>query len=1190
MDTSVGKADNKTHRQRAEKIHKEKKIGLIQQYSDIDIQKRIHQLEIRQIELELQNNELVQTLEYELTFRKLLESYNEIVFISEINIDDTLGKFIMVNDIACKSFGYTQEEFLSMTLTNIISENKKGILTPADFQINTNRNATIEKELITKDGRKVSFELYINITQYNNKTIFQTIAHDISERKKTEQALKESDEKHRILFENNASIQLIIDPHNGQIINANPSALKFYQYDKSDFINMNINKINILPQKDILKEMQNAVLENRNYFNFKHRKANKEIHEVEVYSTPFKVNGKKILHSIIHDVTERKRIEQDLLKSEEKYRLLFENMSIGFLLSDVLFDDNITAIDFKIVATNKYISKFSVMGYKEVVGKTLKEVFPDTYIELVKKYNSVGNIGVPFQYEYFSKTYKKHIKIIAYSPQKGQFACIYEDITKQKKAEKELLYMQEYLKELLREQSIILENSPLGIAKIINRTPVWINTEMEKIFGFSKKEMIGQTTRILYNSDKLHEKIGKEAYPKLAKGLTYETAQELSCKNGEHKSIRYFGKAIDSQDLSKGSIWILEDITERKHNEQLLHQSEQKYKNLVENSGTGIIIVNSDGVYELINEMAAKQYGLTPSEIEGKSMFDFLPEQIAREYIEKNKYLIESGGRREYEDSFVLQGKTKTFLIIDQCLKDENGRNYAVQSSSIDITERREAEIALKQLNEDLEFRILDRTSELSLVNSNLKQSEKRFRDLVDLLPQSVYETDSKGKLTYVNNVSFELYKYTQNDFNKGLYIMDMIIPEQRERLMRRIPEIINDIHSIDMEYTALRKDGTTFPVLIYTSAILKKNLPVGIRGVAIDISEIKKAEKIIIESESRLQKLIDSVTDYIYSVKIENGIAIKTNHGEGCKAVTGYSKQELETDELLWFNSIYDEDKEIVTNQIRQIFTNKKPAPFEHRIVHKNGTIKWVKDTIVLHHDSNHILIGYDGLISDITNDKMTEQQNLNLILETEEKERLYFSQELHEGVGPLLSASKLYLEWLAKTTDSSKREEIQHDLENLLNESSNVIREISFKLNPHILNNFGIVYAINSFIEKIKCKSDIEYTFDSNVERRIESKIEILLYRVVNELINNTVKHSKAKNVSLSISDNVNKIEMKYSDDGIGFDVIKIKKITEGVGLFNMHNRIKTLGGSFSIKSTVTEGTSVHIVLPIDNITKPT
>jgi PAS domain S-box-containing protein len=328
---------------------------------------------------------------------------------------------------------------------------------------------------------------------------------------------------------------------------------------------------------------------------------------------------------------------------------------------------------------------------------------------------------------------------------------------------------------------------------------------------------------------------------------------------------------------------------------------------------------------------------------------------------------------------------------------------------------------------------------------------------------------------------------------------------------------------------------------------------------------------------------LIDSVTDYIYSVKIENGVVINTNHGKGCEQVTGYSKNEFEQDESLWFNSIYTEDKEIVNKHLNQIFANEKPAPFEHRIIHKNGTVKWVKDTIVLHYDSNNSLIGYDGLISDITNNKLMEQQILNLIIETEEKERLYFSQELHDGVGPLLSASKLYLEWLVKTNDPSKREEIQQDLENLLYESSKVIREISFKLSPHVLTHFGVVYAINSFIEKVKFTSNIEYTFISNLEKRIGSKMEILLYRIAAELINNTIKYANAKKVSLSINNDENKIEMIYSDDGIGFDVIKISKVTEGVGLFNMHNRINTFGGSLTIKSTETEGTKVHVVLPL-------
>jgi len=1184
MDTYIGKSDNETLRLRAEKILKEKKFDTYQQLTKKDTQKLIYELEVRKIELELQNAELMQALENEKTFRNLFKCINDLVLISEMNVDGTPGKFIMVNDVACKTLGYTREEFLTFSPSNIHSENTKKIL---DFESTLKfdkKKSIIERELVTKDGKNILFELNINITQLNNKTIFLSIAHDITVRKKTELSLKESEEKYRILFEKNASIQLIIDPKNGRIINANHSALEYYKYNKSEIQNIDIYKINNLPKEEILKEMQNAVLEHRNYFTFQHIKANGEIRNVEVYSTPIKINGNDILYSIIHDVTDRKRAEKALQESEEKYRNLFENMIIGFQLNEVIFDEKGTPVDFKILATNKYFSDFTGLDNNQVIGKTMLEVFPNVDIEMVKKYISVGITGEPLQHEYFSNTFQKHIKFMAYSPKKGQVACIYEDITKQKVAEIKLLNLQKELTNLLREQAIILENSPIGISKIINRNQVWVNKELERIFGFSKNEMIGQTTRILYPSDKIFEKVGRESYPEIAKGLTYKTVQELICKNGEIKSVSYIGKAIDNQDISKGVIWILEDITECKKNELLLRQSENKFKNLINNSGTGIIIINREGFYELVNEKAANQFGITANEIIGKSMFDFLPEQTAHKYFEFNKSLIDSGGRREYEDSFEIQGKSKTFIIVDQCLKDENGRNYAIQSSSIDITDRREAEIALKLLNEKLENRVLVRTAELSISNENLKISKQRYKDLIDLLPQAVYEADMHGTLTYANNVAYELFGYTQDDFNEGLFVIDMIIPEHREMAMKRMPKVFNNTHSTCIEYTALKKDGTTFPVLIYANAINQNNKPVGLRGVIIDLSEIKQAEKLIHESESRLQKLIDSVTDYIYSVKIENDIVVKTSHGEGCLMVTGYSKDEFEKDESLWFNCIFEEDKETVIEHLSRFFLNEQSASFDHRITHKNGKIIWVKNTIVLHHDSNKTLIGYDGLITNITNNKMLEQQMLNLIIETEEKERLNFSQELHEGVGPLLSASKLYLEWLAKTNDLVKKEEINQDLENLLNEASRVIREISFRLSPHVLNKFGVVYAINLFIEKINCTSTIQFNFESNIDRRIKSNIEVMLYRVLSELINNSVKHSEAKNVSISIHDYESKIDMRYSDDGIGFDVLKIKNVTEGVGLFNMHNRINTLGGSFSIKSAKNEGINVQIVVPIN------
>jgi PAS domain S-box-containing protein len=121
-----------------------------------------------------------------------------------------------------------------------------------------------------------------------------------------------SDEIYRSLFENSFSVMLTIHPETGNIIDANKAACQFYGYQKHELIKMKIQDINTLPEKQVLIEMQNAKTESRNFFNFQHQLANGDIKDVEVFSGPILMGGVKILYSIIHDVTERKQIEQQI--------------------------------------------------------------------------------------------------------------------------------------------------------------------------------------------------------------------------------------------------------------------------------------------------------------------------------------------------------------------------------------------------------------------------------------------------------------------------------------------------------------------------------------------------------------------------------------------------------------------------------------------------------------------------------------------------------------------------------------------------------------------------------------------------------------------------------------------------------------------------------------------------------------
>jgi len=140
-------------------------------------------------------------------------------------------------------------------------------------------------------------------------------------------------------------------------------------------------------------------------------------------------------------------------------------------------------------------------------------------------------------------------------------------------------------------------------------------------------------------------------------------------------------------------------------------------------------------------------------------------------------------------------------------------------------------------------------------------------------------------------------------------------------------------------------------------------------------VAERQVAENALRESEQRYKRLLSATTDYIYSVDFDHNHTIRTTHGPGCEAVTGYSPEEFASDPYLWYRVIYEEDRPAVMAQVTRIMNGDLPPPLEHRVIHKNGSIRWISNTPIPHRDNQGHLLGYDGLISDITNRKRAEQ-----------------------------------------------------------------------------------------------------------------------------------------------------------------------------------------------------------------------
>ncbi|BCO08014.1 hypothetical protein GF1_03900 [Desulfolithobacter dissulfuricans] len=182
---------------------------------------------------------------------------------------------------------------------------------------------------------------------------------EISERKKREEELKESEKRYFSLFANNHSVMLLINPENGNIVDANPAACRYYGYSINEIVSLKISDINILSKEQVFQEMKKEKLEQRNHFYFKHRLKTGEIRDVEVYSGPITIHGSKLLYSIIHDITERKKAEAALRKSEEEWNRTFNSFADIVTLMD---------IDLRIIKANQATCNILGLPCDEIIG------------------------------------------------------------------------------------------------------------------------------------------------------------------------------------------------------------------------------------------------------------------------------------------------------------------------------------------------------------------------------------------------------------------------------------------------------------------------------------------------------------------------------------------------------------------------------------------------------------------------------------------------------------------------------------------------------------------------------------------------------------------------------------------------------------------------------------------------------
>lgn len=275
--------------------------------------------------------------------------------------------------------------------------------------------------------------------------------------------------------------------------------------------------------------------------------------------------------------------------------------------------------------------------------------------------------------------------------------------------------------------------------------------------------------------------------------------------------------------------------------------------------------------------------------------------------------------------------------------------------------------------------------------------------------------------------------------------------------------------------------------------------------------------------------------------------------------------------DQIKHVEQLYLKLNQIVKNQYQDF--NIDALPFDDKFLNIRG--RKIKE-------------GYIVTIEDITRDKEMEMVALNSMLEGQELERRRIAKEIHDGIGPSLSTVRLLLENISSENtrlDNTKFSTQMSVIFDMIDSLTGDIRDISHQLMPKLLIDFGIIPALENLINRINKAERIKIIlFHSILSERFPELIELGLYRICQELINNSVKHSSASEVQVQLIEHPDSIILMVEDNGCGFDKTFVMKENPGVGLINVESRTNAFGGNFILDTAISKGVTATIEIPLE------
>lgn len=645
---------------------------------------------------------------------------------------------------------------------------------------------------------------------------------------------------------------------------------------------------------------------------------------------------------------------------------------------------------------------------------------------------------------------------------------------------------------------------------------------------------------------------------------SYKIKTRLQLENNVIKHVLVTGEGeYNHQGLLIRLSGAMIDITEQEKSNIELRESQEKFQNLVETMGEGLIYVDKEGIVLYANEAISTMIGYRQEELLGKRDIDFMfLENDIQVMLNRSADRLR-GISEKYEMQLVSKSRGIIWARISASpVYNTLGEVIGSQGVIMDITDQKNLEISLMQERE-------------------------KWKSLVENIPDYVGTTDLDYNITFINR-SFK-HASTKELFGKS--IMEVVDPFFRKRLKELLDTLKITREPTGLELTLTDKFGIQHWFITHYSPVVVKNKVDSIIAIASEITALKEIEASLRKSNEKWRSLFDNAPDLIVIMNADMKIQVQNTMAEHYWPVEDAKRN--------FIRLFQENESEPVSKAINLLKKSGERQVVE--VCQKSGenSICFVlRFSLVNKSDLNgDILV----IATDITKRKEAEQKlnysysklrELTEHLErvrNDEKKRI--SMEIHDGLGQELTAIKLDLHWLQELVQKNLDESdtfsfIDDKLDSLISKTGHTIesmRRISYQLMPVILDKMGLEPALEWLVRGYKDKNKINCRLTIDLkEIRLHNDISSSVYRIVQEALTNIVKHSKATSVTIRLITTKKTINLTIRDNGIGISQKDIEK-TGSIGLFSIQERIRSLNGEIKIEGSTNRGTIINIKIPI-------